>query len=415
MRLVMYTKSLLLVCLFAMIAGQAQGQEAPQEDHSYKPLTLKLSEDGKKYVRFITWHQVWATFRQDATTNDISTEFRLRRSRFLAFAQISPRFLILTHFGLNNLTASNMDPTGLSPQAQLFMHDAWAEFRVVDKYLYLGAGLHYWNGISRLTNQSTLNIMTLDAPRFNWATIGTSDQFARHLGVYAKGKIGGLDYRMSINESITNTLDVKAGITPGVDTATFDGAGGMNVSGYFNYQFLDKESNKLPYMVGTYIGKKKVFNIGAGFFTQPDGTVSLDEREEEVRNNVTLWSVDAFYDSPVGENGAVSAYLAYYNFDFGPNYQLTGGSETIASGNTIYGQVGYALPALKNGTRFMPYASYSNRMIEAADATANTLGVGINYFISGHNAKITGEFNSSQGTAGGDRSNFFRLQAMIFL
>ena len=28
-------------------------------DHSYKPLTLKLNEDGSKYLRIIMWHQMW--------------------------------------------------------------------------------------------------------------------------------------------------------------------------------------------------------------------------------------------------------------------------------------------------------------------------------------------------------------------
>ncbi|MCB0586216.1 MAG: hypothetical protein KDD06_12935, partial [Phaeodactylibacter sp.] len=35
------------------------GPEKKQEDDSYKPLVLKLSEDGSKYVRFLLWHQHW--------------------------------------------------------------------------------------------------------------------------------------------------------------------------------------------------------------------------------------------------------------------------------------------------------------------------------------------------------------------
>jgi hypothetical protein len=34
-------------------------------DHSYKPLTLKLNDDGSKYVRFIMWHQFWMTATQN--------------------------------------------------------------------------------------------------------------------------------------------------------------------------------------------------------------------------------------------------------------------------------------------------------------------------------------------------------------
>jgi hypothetical protein len=44
----------------------------------------------------------------------------------------------------------------------------------------------------RLNNQSTLNLMTLDNQRQAWATLGLSDQFARHIGVYAKGALGAI-------------------------------------------------------------------------------------------------------------------------------------------------------------------------------------------------------------------------------
>ena len=56
---------------------------------------------------------------------------------------------------------------------QIYMHDVWTEFMLVPKKLYIGTGLHYWNGVSRMANASTLNFMTLDAPIFNWYTTMT--------------------------------------------------------------------------------------------------------------------------------------------------------------------------------------------------------------------------------------------------
>jgi hypothetical protein len=179
-------------------------------DHSYKPLTLKLNESGSKYVRFLMWHQMWATATQnnpgttDVNGNDIGGKWTgdvaIRRSRFLAYAQISPRFLILTHWGINNQSfinggagaGSNVTSAGASnsgKRAQLYIHDAWTEFAVKPVKLHVGMGLHYWNGISRLSNNSTLNFMTMDAPIFNWQTIELTDQFARQFGVYAKGQL----------------------------------------------------------------------------------------------------------------------------------------------------------------------------------------------------------------------------------
>ncbi|HRF41364.1 MAG TPA: hypothetical protein PK198_21375, partial [Saprospiraceae bacterium] len=70
--------SLILGLLFC-VSGYSQDAEKPKVDHSYKPLTLKLSEDGNKYVRLLIWHQFWATLNQnnpgtlDVNGNEINT------------------------------------------------------------------------------------------------------------------------------------------------------------------------------------------------------------------------------------------------------------------------------------------------------------------------------------------------------
>jgi hypothetical protein len=67
-----------------------------------------------------------------------------------------------------------MSPTGTGEGLKCFLHDVWAQYSL-GKNNAVGGGLHYWNGISRLNNQSTLNLMTLDNKRQAWAT-GLSDQ-----------------------------------------------------------------------------------------------------------------------------------------------------------------------------------------------------------------------------------------------
>ena len=122
----------LVVMLFAT-AGFAQQNATPYGSG----LKVGLNDDGSKYFRLITWHQAW--LQTDMQTHVTPS---LRRSRMLMFAQLNDRFLILTHFGLNSLNPSKLDPTGQSSGAQLFMHDAWAEWKV-NKHLYIGSGLHY--------------------------------------------------------------------------------------------------------------------------------------------------------------------------------------------------------------------------------------------------------------------------------
>ena len=148
--------SIILISLFLANKTNAQETAKAKEDHTYKPLKIKLNEDGSKYIRFITWHQLWMTSNNLANdTQNITANFSIRRSRFLTYAQISPKFLILTHFGLNNLSASNIPSLGNNGDAsQLFLHDAWGELKITDN-IYIGAGLHYWKGMTRLANAST--------------------------------------------------------------------------------------------------------------------------------------------------------------------------------------------------------------------------------------------------------------------
>ena len=415
-------------------------------DHSYKPLTLKLNDDGSKYVRFIMWHQFWATATQNnPDTRDIqgnlvdgsdnadkgwSTDLALRRSRFLAYAQISPRAMILTHWGINNqsfiggATAPNGPntaagtagaPFNQGKKPQLFIHDAWTEYEVKKDKLYLGAGLIYWNGISRLTSNSTLNFMTLDAPIFNWPTIETTDQFARQFGFYAKGQLGRLDYRLSLNKPFatgsTPLAVAKNGVAVNVVNENWATAG------YVNWMFWDKESNKLPFYVGSYLGAKKVLNLGVGFYNHPGASLyKTAEARDSVYQSNTAIGADVFLDMPINKakGTALSVLATYYNYNFGKNYIRNLGilnlhssgatanswagagnaQPTIGTGGIFYVQAGYQLPKLKNGTAFMPYVTLTHKDFERLADPSTQYGLGLNYFVTGHNAKITLEYQT---------------------
>jgi len=424
-----------LILLVLILGGSnLWAQEAPEEiDHSYKPLTLKLNESGSKYIRFIMWHQIWATTNNlSATDAKTQLNFSMRRSRFLAFAQVSPKFLILTHWGINGLNPGNLTSLGSNGDSpKLFLHDAWGELKL-HKSIYIGAGLHYWKGLSRLSNQSTLNLMTLDQSRpFNaWHSLGITDQFARHLGIYAKGSAGDIEYRVAVNNPGRNPLaggaDYSSKFTEtgvansnliyaGVDNINTDGdpTGNTIVEAYVKYNIWDKESTKLPYYVGTYLGKKKVLAIGAGTFIHPNGMFNI---ADSTHSSVAHFAVDAFLDMPTGDGaGALNAYFSYTNFNYGENYISRWGG----TGNAIYGQLGYYIASAK----IMPYVASSTSLYEGAEDAIGALNVGVNYFINGHFCKITAEYHGifndyreNSMTFGGQNTNSqFRLQLHIFL
>ncbi len=460
------TTLLLLVLVSATVPLQAQEKTAadsiapppvappplpPDHYNSYKPLILKVTDDGSKYIRFIVWNQVWMRFTENnpGTAFEDGTAFRenldigMRRLRFLAYAQITPRYLILTHWGINNQTFVNGGaPASGAKKPQLFFHDVWNEYEVVPKKFFLGFGLHYWNGISRLSSHSTLTFMTLDAPIFNWPLIELNDQFARQMGVYAKGQIGKLDYRAAINRpfSVSNTVASKPGTTVS-HIPTYNYA----FTGYFNWMFLDAESNKLPFFVGSHLGAKKVFNIGAGFYHHPQATRTI-QGTDTTKNDITLLGLDVFYDVPLNkEKGTCfSLYSVYYNYDFGKNYirnvgimnegsVATAGNQPlfsrrsfggagnaqplIATGSIWYTQIGVSLPKNKRGEQFMPYFTTTFKNFDFLDASWQ-FDLGINYLITGHNSKLTLQYSQRpvygfDGKRGGERGEII-FQSHIF-
>lgn len=413
-------KKLWLLAIFAFTSfGFVYSQGAPDYTGGMK---VKLNEDGTKYFRIISWAQFWAEHNSDrpldANGNEQSDlNFSIRRARVLMYAQLNKKFLILTHFGLNSLNGDNLSPTGKGDSSQLFFHDVWGEYTVYKDYISIGGGLHYWNGISRANNQSTLNMLTLDNTRQAWATIGLSDQFARHMGIYFKGKFGKLQYRLAINEAITNNLQSTATPVNGGD-AIYSGRrllgskeAGKTYAGYFDYNFFDQESNFLPYKVGTYLGGKKVFNVGAGFFLHPKGAVTADNFGNLEGQDVAIFAVDAFYDAPIGDNGsAITAYGLFQTNDYGDNYTL---GQTYETGNMFHAHAGYVIPTQKR-TKFQPYLHYTHRTIDAIDDSANQYGIGANAYFSGHHSKVTLEYqNTKYGS--NDNVGTITLQAMIYL
>ncbi len=406
-------------------------------------LKFNLNEDGSKFMRVIAWNQIW--FRsaemnpgtmiggEPAST---ATDIGNRRLRFLAYAQVSKRYMILTHFGINNQTFINGGAAGTSgtggygagKKPGLFFHDAWNEYAIVlpekdKKFSFtLGAGLHYYMGLSRLTMASTLNFLTIDAPIFNWPLIENSDQFARQVGLFAKGKYGKLEYRMSYNKPYATNL-VPTNVTVADDAVAVDNSGNTKWSkaGYFEYQFLEQEANVLPFKVGSYLGTKKVFNIGAGFYTAPDATrTSVNSTIN--KHDIKLFSADVFLDMPIGKKEnkmAVTAYSVLYDYDFGPNYlrnvgimnigsvdpNFTGSraiagagnaQPTMGSGNIWYTQAGVLLPCkeAKPKIRIQPFGAVTYKNFDALEQSSTQFDVGSNFFLDGHHAKITAQYST---------------------
>lgn len=215
------------------------------------------------------------------------------------------------------------------------------------------------------------------------------------------------------------------------------------LEGYFCYNFWKREFNLLPYYVGTYLGSKKVFNLGAGFMSNPNAMWSADVSGDTIRHDLRLFAFDAFLDLPLGaREDALTAYAVYYLYDFGPNNlrnigilnSATGSTvnpvlrgnayPVLGTGNILYLQAGYLLPRGSSELRIQPYAGLSTSRFEGLQDSSgdvkrvNVFDIGTNFHLVGHHAKITLNYRSRPDFT--DVNNIVRrselvLQTMIYL
>lgn len=401
---------------------------------------LTLNEDGSHYVKFTMVNQAWL---RNTTLNEGSTIFGyarknswdigIRRFRIQFYGQLTDRVFIYTQIGANNFNSISDRKFGF------FIHDALGEYAIVKNKLSLGGGLAAWSGLARFASPSVGSILGVDAPLYQQSTNDVTDQFLRKLSVYAKGKLGKFDYRLVLSDPMAFQKAASYSGVLNVDVANFSSKSAkFQWNGYFQWQFLEQESNLTPYMTGTYLGKKKVFNIGGGFVYQPKAMWTLAANKiDTVETNMVQLALDAYYDAPIITDGqAISAYASVGYFDFGKNYLrnlavmnpangsirsnvLNGsgnGFPAYGTGNVIYAQVGYKFKDnLIEKTTLMPYISLQHANYDRLTQGMNFWDLGLVWLLNGHNSKLTfayqdrpvfltdtngkGEFSNRKGSA----------------
>ena len=411
------------IYIFLMIAvSSAWAQTTPIEE-----MKVKLNEDGSHYLKATFSNQIWLRYNQSnpgtlvqGESANETVDIGLRRTRIQFFGQITDHVFFYTQFGQNNFNFLSQNAGNRKLQA--FFHDALGEYKVWkgNDRLKFGGGLTITNGLSRFSQPSVSTIMTMDVPVFAQATVDQTDEFSRKLSVYARGQLGKFDYRLVLSDPFP--INTNGQTPPAINpSATFSQVGHhKQYQGFFAYNFFDKESHITPYMTGTYLGKKKVFNLEAGFISQSKATWTRETpAADTVYYAMNLWSVALFYDAPLNaEKGtALSAYAGYFDYDFGPGYLRYNGSMNPANGiqngpfaasqgnafpmfgtgSIVYAQLGYLLKkdllGEGNGT-LMLFASLMSADFDRLKDRMNVIDVGVNWLIKGHNAKLTLDYQS---------------------
>lgn len=441
-------KFLLAATIFAA-SFSALAQTPPAESEE---LRYKLNESGSHYIKFTLLNQLW--LRQNESNpgtlvvNDPASstfDIGLRRTRFQLFGQVTDHVFFYFQYGMSNFNFLAQNAGNRKLVA--FFHDALLEYKVnkTNEKLIFGGGLTIANGLSRFSQPSIGTIMTMDVPVFAQATVDQTDEFSRKLSVFARGQLGRLDYRVVLSDPfpITTNGTISTPVTVvNSKNASFAQVGHeLQYQGMFIWNFLEKEPHTTPYMTGTYLGKRRILNLEAGFINQRKALWTGDGVTNTF-HDMNLWSVAAFYDAPLNpEKGtALSAYLGYFDYNFGPGYLRYNGIMNPASSNSIssmpagsqgnafpmfgtgqvtYAQVGYLLRrdlfGEGNGT-LMPYVSVTNANYQRLDKAVLVWDVGLNWFIKGHTSKFTLDYQQRPvyGAVGND-FNYLGTRGQVVL
>jgi hypothetical protein len=180
-------------------------------------------------------------------------------------------------------------------------------------------------------------------------------------------------------------------------------------------------------MAGTYLGKKKVLNIGGGFSSQEHAMEYRDSAQgPKIQQASRQIGLDVFYDAPINsEKGtALTAYAAFIDYDFGPNYLRNGGAinpangvnaqgtfngpgnnfPLIGTGNVYYTQFGYLMKKDllgKLGT-LQPYAQLIVSDYERVENPFAVYDIGVNWLQMSHRSKLSLDYQSRPILAEGE-------------
>jgi hypothetical protein len=422
-----------------VIVSEIVDDALPKKPQAEKnELKYNLNESGSHFFKVTFLNQTWLRLNQSNPGSTVVQEPKnstfdigLRRTRIQLFGQLSDHVFLYLQFGMNNFNFQNGFPafntvgTPSNRKVQAFFHDAVGEYLVWKNkdYLKIGAGLTIVNGLSRFSQPSVSSILSMDVPVFAQATVDQTDEFSRKLSLYLRGQVGPVDYRIAISDPFPIQTSGAAPPALGANSNFALKGNNKQFQGLFLYQFFDKEANQTPgYMTGTYLGTKKIVNLEAGFITQKNAMWRREAGTTDTTyQNLNLWSIASFLDMPLNRQTgtAVSAYLGYFHTDYGTNYLRfnglmnpatgiatapggLGGSQGNAfpmfgTGNVVYSQFGYLMKrdlfGAGNGT-LMPYVQAQVATYRRGTQTLGVYNIGINYFIKGHNGKLTLDYQN---------------------
>ncbi len=222
----------------------------------------------------------------------------------------------------------------------------------------------------------------------------TNDRAAwRDDGIEARGILAG------------GMVDYRVGVFRGERRTTVDGV-----------DFNPNQDGRFTGMIMLNLGDSQpgwFYNLNSlGVFNMLSVGVGYDRIANSHASDGEAYAVFAHYDQPMGI-GRLTGSAAWYDWD-GPNW--AGGFE----GTTASAQVGYLMPAEFLPGSWQPVVRFQRQNPDIG-RTLNTVNLGVNYYLKGHNINFKADYAINDRRVpddgrirGGSKQDAIRLQAQLF-
>jgi hypothetical protein len=353
---------------------------------------LEINDQSKMEIGI--WAQGWYQAVDDAAPNDGSLhDFMARRAYLSVKGEVSPYFEFFTHVATDRLGQDGLDNSSLGLGSGAAFRDLWITLKLHDA-LKVQIGRMYVPLTRSFGTTSTKALLTTDLPFLQGGVRGTTfftNKVGRDDGITLWGNPldGLIQYRFMVAEGLEEQRNPD-------DRLRYAGRVALNLA----------EPEEAWFNQGTYLGKKKILSLGLGYDTQRNLTLNGVAGEEN-----RVWTVDAFLDRPVGA-GAVTIEAAYIDIQ---NSTQTHNFSALVAGDdaaNAYVQAGYLLPGKTGPGRFQPYARYETIDVTTKSAT-DFITVGSNYYIHGHDGKISVDYTVVDSEGSPSRRNIVTLQVAV--
>lgn len=132
------------------------------------------------------------------------------------------------------------------------------------------------------------------------------------------------------------------------------------------------------YNDSTYYGAKEILALGLTLQTQADGAGTVANRAD-----FTGYSIDALMEKKLGAD-VLSLEGAWYSYDI-----ANVADAVLFDGDGYFAQVSYLIGTPVGKGKLQPHVRYQNLDITGAANERKRYDLGVNYILSGHNARIS--------------------------